>query len=248
MILNFKEKKTNIFKNRPDTGEKLVQKFFNSLDSNEKSEKSEKDVGRFFVDVGANHPVIDSQSYHLEVLGWEGLLIEPLKEYTDLLKSKRSNKVIQVACSSKKNHDKILDIIVAGVHSTLNTKPIAVGVNSNKTQKVKCKTLDYVLKENNIQKNFDFLSVDIEGHEMEMFDGFSLNYWMPKLIILEDHVINHEKHNYMKKNNYQLICRTGLNSWYVPKLLNWNLSLKAKFEFFRKFYLGIMFRKLRYLK
>ena len=111
MILNFKEKKTNIFKNRPDTGEKLVQKFFNSLDSNEKSEKSEKDVGRFFVDVGANHPEIDSQSYHLEILGWKGLLIEPLKEYTDLLKSKRSNKVIQIACSSKKNHDKILDII-----------------------------------------------------------------------------------------------------------------------------------------
>ena len=149
MILNFKEKKTNIFKNRPDTGEELVQNFFNSLDSDERSEEG---VGRFFVDVGANHPEIDSQSYHLEILGWEGLLIEPLKEYADLLKSKRSNKVIQIACSSKKNHDKILDIIVAGVHSTLNTKPIAVGVSSNKTQKVKCKTLDHVLKEQNIQK------------------------------------------------------------------------------------------------
>ena len=31
-----------------------------------------------------------------------------------------------------------------------------------------------------------------------MFDGFSLNYWMPKLIVLEvffkDHIINHDKH------------------------------------------------------
>ena len=34
---------------------------------------------------------------------------------------------------------------------------------------------------------------------MELFDGFSLNYWMPKLIVLEDHIINHDKHNYMKK-------------------------------------------------
>ena len=245
MKINFKEKKTNIFKNRPDVEQKLVQNFFNSLGSDK---KGDMDAGRFFVDVGANHPVIDSQSYHLEVLGWEGLLIEPLKEYTDLLKSKRSNKVIQVACSSKKNHDKILDIIVAGVHSTLNTKPIAVGVNSNKTQKVKCKTLDHVLEEYNIEKNFDFLSIDIEGHEMELFDGFSLDYWTPKLILLEDHVVNHEKHNHMKNNNYQLIFRTGLNSWYVPKSFNWHLSLKAKFEFFRKFYLGIIFRKLRYLK
>ena len=99
MPLNFKEKKTNIFKNRPDVEQELVQKFFNSLDSNE---KNKEDVGRFFVDVGANDPVIDSQSYHLEILGWKGLLIEPLKEYTDLLKSKRLNKVIQIACSSKK--------------------------------------------------------------------------------------------------------------------------------------------------
>ena len=96
--LNFNEKKTIIFKNRPDVEQKLVQSFFNSLDLNSEIEGG----GRFFVDVGANHPVIDSQSYHLEILGWKGLLIEPLKEYTDLLQSKRSNKVIQIACSSKK--------------------------------------------------------------------------------------------------------------------------------------------------
>jgi hypothetical protein len=33
-----------------------------------------------FVDVGANDPYLDSQSFHLEQLGWSGLLIEPLPD------------------------------------------------------------------------------------------------------------------------------------------------------------------------
>ncbi len=235
MSLNFKTKTTQKFKNRPDIGEELVKKFF-------------KGKNGFFVDVGANHPIIDSQSYHLECIGWDGILVEPLKTYTNMLLKERSAKLIEVACSSRENHNKVLEIIDAGVHSTLNKEPIAVGVSSNKTQKVKCKTLDSVLEDNNVKVNFEFLSIDIEGHEMELFDGFTIGYWLPQLIILEDHVINRDKHNYMRKNNYSLICRTGLNSWYVPKTKKWKLSLTARIEFFRKYYLAIKLRKIRYSK
>ena len=31
----------------------------------------------FFVEVGANHPILRSQTYHLEQTGWTGVLIEP---------------------------------------------------------------------------------------------------------------------------------------------------------------------------
>ena len=94
-------------------------------------------------------------------------------------------------------------------------------------------TLDHILKINNIKPGFEFLSIDIEGHEIEMFKGFSIEIWRPQLIMLEDHVTNHKKHNHMTKNNYQLIMRTGLNSWYVPRSENYTLSLLSKLEFFR---------------
>ena len=100
MILNFKEKKTNIFKNRPDVEQKLVQKFFNSLDSNE---KNEEDVDRFFVDVGANDPVIDSQSYHLESLGWKPsrTIYDSIIEYKEWLDCASSIDNIIEYCSKK---------------------------------------------------------------------------------------------------------------------------------------------------
>ena len=52
MIVDFNNKKVFKFKNRPEHHEELVKSFFL------KSKKG------FFVDVGANDPKKDSQSYH----------------------------------------------------------------------------------------------------------------------------------------------------------------------------------------
>jgi hypothetical protein len=49
----------------------------------------------------------------------------------------------------------------------------------------------------------------------------------------------------MIANGYAFLLRTGLNSWYVQNTKNYSISLKSKFEFIRKYYLGILFRKLR---
>ena len=90
MIVDFNNKKVFKFKNRPEHHEELVKSFFL------KSKKG------FFVDVGANDPKKDSQSYHLEQDGFTGLLIEPLPYCCDKLRKDRTSKVIQLACSIKK--------------------------------------------------------------------------------------------------------------------------------------------------
>lgn len=96
--------------------------------------------------------------------------------------------------------------------------------------------------------DFEYIYIDIEGHEMEMFKGFNLNYWKPTLVLLEDHVINHEKHNHMTKNGYQVILRTGLNIWCKPITENYTFSIDSKLEFIRKYWLGLLLRKIRYRK
>jgi FkbM family methyltransferase len=235
-IINFKKKFVYEFKNPPENEQKLIGSFFyNKPDG-------------YYVDVGANEPVKESQTYHLEKLGWEGLLIEALPYYANLLRKKRNGKVIQCAVSSPKNQNKKLKFIVAGGHSTLNENPIALGDFSNKTTTVICRTLDTILKDNKASTNFEFISIDIEGHELEMFKGFNLKKWKPKLVLLEDHVTNHKKHEFMKNNGYQVILRTGLNSWYVPVDAGYKLSLFARLEFFRKYYIGLLSRKFRYRK
>src|SRR6187549_2157621 len=54
----------------------------------------------FFVEVGANDPKKDSQSWHLEEAGWRGILVEPLPELASELRRLRKAKVFEVACSS----------------------------------------------------------------------------------------------------------------------------------------------------
>lgn len=234
--VDFQHKYIYSFKNSHEDEQKLVRQYFGNKNNG------------VYVDVGANEPVSQSQTYHLEQIGWTGLLIEPLPHYADLLRQQRNGTVVQMACSSPENHDKEQRIIVAGGHSTLNYDPIALGTRSDQTIEVTCRTLDSVLEEHHIQPGFDFISIDIEGHEMEMFKGFSLSKWQPKLVLLEDHVTNHEKHNHMTANGYQVLMRTGLNSWYVQHSEGYRLSLPAKLEFMRKYWLGLLFRKIKYAR
>jgi len=133
-----------------------------------------------------------------------------------------------------------------GRSSTLNAAPIALGSSSSESADVPCRTLDSILDEYNVPPGFDFLSVDIEGHEMEMFQGFSLSKWRPRLVLLEDHVLSHDKHHFMVSNAYQLIMRTGLNSWYVPREDGYRLTPFARWQQIRKYWLGLITRKIKY--
>lgn len=231
---NFETRHIQQFSNEPATEKQLVQAFFAGYRG-------------FYVDVGANDPVLDSQSQHLEALGWTGLLVEPDPDCCELLRKTRTGTVIEMACSSPENAGKQLMLNRAGPHSTLEDRPIALGAVVRSTVAVHCETLDTILRSNNAQPGFDLLSIDIEGHELVALSGFSFKNWKPKLVLIEDHVTHLQKHRFMQQNGYQLLMRTGLNSWYVPAEASYSFSLAARFEYLRKYFLGLPVRRLRYL-
>lgn len=230
---DFKNRHIHQFRNEPATEQQLVQTFF---------------AGRqgFYVDVGANDPILDSQSNHLEALGWTGLLIEPDPDCCDLLRKSRTGVVVQMACSSPENSGKQLLLNRAGPHSTLEDKPIALGAVVRSKVPVQCETLDTILRSHNAPVGFDLLSIDIEGHELVALSGFSFSHWRPKLVLIEDHVTHLAKHKLMQNACYRLLMRTGLNSWYVPADSSYSFSWAARFEYVRKYYLGLPIRKFRY--
>ena len=55
----------------------------------------------------------------------------------------------------------------------------------NDSVTVKQYTLDSLLDIYNISKYFDVLVVDTEGNEGEVFAGFSLEKWLPRIAIVE---------------------------------------------------------------
>ena len=199
----------------------------------------------FFVEVGANHPTLRSQSWHLEQAGWTGVLIEPQPDLAAFLASARTAKVFAVACSSPDNAGRSLPLHVAGPLSALDRSRMAPGVRPDYVVMVPARTLDDILEEAEAPAPLDLLSIDVEGHELEVLRGFDLNRWKPRLILLEDNVGDLQKHFFLTANGYCLVRRLGNNGWYVPHDASIDVSLRDRWEILRKYYLGLPFRMAR---
>jgi FkbM family methyltransferase len=199
----------------------------------------------FFVEVGANHPVDGSQTWHLEKLGWTGILVEPLPALVQTLRRQRAAMVVECACSGPGNAGTTMPLHVAGALSSFDATLMDASATALQTIAVAVRTLDDVLESVNAQAPIDFLSIDVEGHEVEVLQGFDIARWRPRLILLEDHLLGLEKHRYITARGYKLLRRTGLNNWYIPQAAPQNLGLSGHLQMFRKRYLSLPIRRLQ---
>jgi FkbM family methyltransferase len=199
----------------------------------------------FFVEVGANRPQQESQTWHLEQLGWTGVLVEPQPQLANDLCCTRSAEVFAVACSSPQNAGRRMPLYVAGALSSLDRDRMAPGAQAERIIEVPVRTLDDILTEARAPLQFDFISVDVEGHELEVLSGFDIRLWRPRLVVLEDHVGNLVKHRYLRNVGYRLIRRFENNGWYVPDDAAVTVAARQRWDILRKYYLGLPFRIAR---
>jgi len=210
-----------------------------------------KDIDKgFYIDVGALHPIIDSVTYAFYVKGWCGINIEPKKDAYDLLiKNRKRDTNINVAITNKKGHQ---DMYFLPKGLTTSNKSYAkkyTELNMEyKLSQVKTKTLDEVVKENNIT-NVHFLKIDVEGQESEVLQGFSFNIVRPWVLVIEatkpytsidssrswyDNVIN---------NDYNFVYFDGMNKFFVAKEhSNLAKNFKTPVNFFDNY---ILYREIK---
>ena len=169
----------------------------------------------FFVEVGANDPVLFSQTWLLEQRGWRGILVEPLSSRCERLRAMRAgSKVFQVAVGSPEERgEMVLHVTADDMFSSLQARergPLETGQET-----VTVTTLDDVLAEAG-GPAVDFLSIDVEGMEISVLEGFSLERVRPKLVLVEDHLKSLSLHRHLIGRGYKLVKRTGCNNWYIP--------------------------------
>lgn len=199
----------------------------------------------YFVEVGANRPQLLSQTFDLEQKGWTGILIEPQPHLADELRRCRSARVFAEACSSRQSSGSRMPLYLAGPLSSFDQKLNVTDLKPHAVIDVPARTLDEILIEARASAPIDFVSIDVEGHEEAVLDGFDLPRWRPRLVLIEDLLIDLRVHQYMRQRGYRCLRRTGINNWYIPKDDLPYLGVDGSWQLFNKLYLGTPFRRMR---
>jgi FkbM family methyltransferase len=205
-----------------------------------------------FVEVGANHPRDGSQTWHLAERGWRGIVVEPQSKFYEVLKQQRPDAfVVRAACTSPEHIGTMtLHVPDEDGFATVEPNKDDFYVHYGVVESVDAKTLDMIIDEWRAATTeavpIRLVSIDVEGHELDVLKGFSLAKHHPALILVEDKLQDLSKHNYLTSRNYRLVRRTCLNNWYIPREASApRVPIAQKVKLFRKVFLGLPFRAFR---
>ncbi len=141
----------------------------------------------FYVDVGAFHPQMHSNTYKLYLKGWRGLTIDPNPDVTAVFGSARPR-------------DKHLTIGIAGQELSLTYHMFRDAAQNTfdasraaelQTEKmaevpVACLPLNEVFEQHCRDRRVDLLNVDCEGRDLEVIRSLDWPRHRPTVLIVED--------------------------------------------------------------
>lgn len=146
-----------------------------------------------FVEVGAMDGQMFSNTCGLADRGWSGLYIEPVPDFFQKCRQRHKKNKVKVLNCAVSDQEGTLRLHLANALTTgdpLYEKAYeklewAKHSLKHKYIDVPTKPLDTLLQENQIPTGFDVLVIDVEGHELSVLKGFSLEIYRPKMIIIE---------------------------------------------------------------
>jgi FkbM family methyltransferase len=157
-----------------------------------------------YIELGAFDGVFQSNTKWLEdKYGWTGILIEPSpNKYKECLNKRKNNIIHNCACVSFDYTNKSIkgDFIGTPMCSVSGKRK-----NRSPTQEVNAFTLQKLIDDSKY-KEIDFLSLDVEGYELEVLKGINFSSQKIKFFLIE--IYNKDKDiifDFMDKNNYILM-------------------------------------------
>ncbi len=170
----------------------------------------------FFVEIGAFDGIEGSNCFYFEkVQEWDGIAVEASKIQFNKLKKNRKCKLFNEAINSKEKDVEFIEVQegltqMSGIddENYIAKEFISKDPNS-KIGKFNTKTVTFekIVPTNAI---IDYLSLDIEGGEMDLLESIDFSKYKIKVISVENNIpdkINFEL--FFKKKNYSFFDRVG---------------------------------------
>ena len=173
-----------------------------------------------YIDVGCRHPFISNNTYKLYKKGWEGINID--LDYTfidsfDFHRPKDCN--IQVGVSDRIGKQ---NMYFHHERSSINTLEESRGHRAKETKNIEITTLNNIIENSKFfDQEIDFVSIDVEGFELNVLKGFDIKKYKPKILTIEyidptmkeeefyhqniDNILNSKVYKFMKNNNYHFV-------------------------------------------
>lgn len=175
----------------------------------------------FYLDIGAHKPIQYSNTYKFYLLGWRGINIDAMPGSMDAFNKVRPEDInLEVALSNK---DEILPYYMfnAAGTNTFSEKHaedmLKQGGTLLATKNIKTVKLQEMLaKHLPGHQLIDFLSLDVEGIELEVLLSNDWSKYRPTVLLVESlHLKNKDVlQQYLNQYNYQLIAQTVHNLYF----------------------------------
>jgi len=177
----------------------------------------------FYIDIGANDGISGSTTYWAEQVGWKGICIEPQKSTFERMKKVRNCALYNCAISNKTQENAEFISFPdkdtrSGLADSMSENHIEAAKQFSNMEKknVSTKTFGDVMVDFPTVKFIDFLSIDTEGHEMQVLESIDFTKFKFGLITIETED-GSEVVKYVENNGYKKLMIAGSDCLFVPK-------------------------------
>ena len=176
----------------------------------------------FYIDIGGNHPILNSNTYRFYLRGWNGVIIEPnIDLYSEYGKVRPNDIALNIGVGAEEG---ILDFYVLAGNGLCSFSKENAYHNAKhhrsritEVRKTQIRPFISILEEYVHDKEISFISLDIEGNEMSVLTNNDWERFRPKLWIIEINIGGKQLVQYLEKKDYPLVFSNGTNGLFVDK-------------------------------
>ncbi len=178
-----------------------------------------------YIDIGAQHPISNNNTYLLFKRGWRGINIDLDKKNISLFETSRPNDInLRYAISDKEAE---VDLYFYHESSPINTINKQVyeyqKTKLKEIKRIKTFPLNYILRKINFDDKIDYMNIDVEGNEEKVLTGFDINRYKPSVISVEYLDLKMKKLE-LKNNDINNILNSNLYKYFIDNnyyFVNW---------------------------